>query len=184
MSVFPLPSDGSPDGSPAHASAYITGLLELLGPRDPRDVLRSTVSVLSGRISSMPQDALRVPEAAGKWSIIEVVQHLADSELVAGWRYRMAVAHDRPAITSFDQDLWATRLGYDAADRDEALLQFAVLRRANVRLLDGLSPAALARVGVHVERGEESVAHMMKLYAGHDLLHLRQIERIAKALSA
>lgn len=178
MSVFTNPSDGSP----AHASAYTAALLDLLGARDPRDVLRSTVSVLSGRIASIPHEALRVPEAPGKWSIIEVVQHLADSELVAGWRYRMAIAHDRPAITGFDQDLWATRLGYDAADRDEALLQFAVLRRANVRLLDNLPPAALDRVGVHAERGEESVAHMMKLYAGHDLLHMRQIERIAKVV--
>lgn len=178
MSVFTNPSDGTP----AHASAYTTALIDLLGARDARDVLRSTVSVLSGRIASIPHEALRVPEAPGKWSIIEVVQHLADSELVAGWRYRMAIAHERPVITGFDQDLWATRLGYDAADRDEALLQFAVLRRANVRLLDSLRPDAFARVAVHAERGEESVAHMMKLYAGHDLLHLRQIERIAKAV--
>lgn len=178
MSVFTNPSDGSP----AHASAYTAALLDLLGTRDARDVLRSTVSVLSGRIAAIPHEALRVPEAPGKWSIIEVVQHLADSELVAGWRYRMAIAHDRPAITGFDQDLWATRLGYDAADRDEALLQFAVLRRANVRLLDSLPPDAFARVAVHAERGEESVAHMMKLYAGHDLLHLRQIERIAQVV--
>ncbi len=176
MSVFTNPSDGSP----AHASAYTSALLDLLGTRDARDVLRSTVSVLSGRIASIPDDALRVPEAAGKWSIIEVVQHLADSEFVAGWRFRMVIAHDRPAITGYDQDLWADRLGYDAADRDEALLQFAVLRRANLRLTDSLPPGALDRVGVHAERGEESVAHMMKLYAGHDLLHLRQIDRIAK----
>lgn len=180
MSVFTNPSNGTQ----AHASAYTAALLELLGTREPRDVLRSTVSVMSGRIAAIPAEALRVPEAPGKWSIVEVVQHLADSELVAGWRYRMVIAHDRPAISGFDQDLWASRLGYDGAAIDEALLQMAVLRRVNLALLDGLPPAALQRVGVHAERGEESIAHMMKLYAGHDLLHLAQIDRIAKVVTA
>ena len=180
MSVFTNPSNRSR----ADAAAYVAAVLDLLGSRDPRDVLRSTVSVLSGRIATIPAEALRVPEAPGKWSIVEVLQHLADSELVAGWRFRMVIAQDRPAITGFDQDPWASRLGYDGAAVDEALLQFAVLRRVNLALLDGLPPAALQRVGVHAERGEESVAHMMKLYAGHDLLHLAQIDRIAKAVLA
>ena len=180
MSVFTNPATASPD----QTSAYTAALLELLGTRDPRDVLRSTVSVLSGRIATIPADALRVPEAPGKWSIVEVVQHLADSELVAGWRYRMVIAHDRPAITGFDQDLWVSRLGYDGVAVDEAMLQMAVLRRVNLALLDGLPPKALQRVGVHAERGEESIAHMMKLYAGHDLRHLAQIDRIAKIVTA
>jgi hypothetical protein len=95
----------------------------------------------------------------------------------------MVIAHDRPAITGFDQDLWASRLGYDGVAVDEALLQLAVLRRVNLALLDRLPPAALQRAGVHAERGEESIAHMMKLYAGHDLLHLAQIDRIAKVVT-
>lgn len=179
MSVFTNPADGSL----ANASAYTKALLDLLGSRDPRDVLRSTASVLSGRLATIPADAVRVPEAPGKWSIVEVVQHLADSELIGGWRFRMIIAHDRPAITGYDQDLWSSRLRYDAVPLDEALLQFAVLRRVNLRLLDGLSAAELERVGVHAERGDESVAHLIKMYAGHDLLHLQQIDRIATAVS-
>jgi hypothetical protein len=58
-----------------------------------------------------------------------------------------------------------------------------VLRRANLRLVDGASPAELQRVGVHVERGEESLERLSRLYAGHDLLHLRQIDRIRRALA-
>lgn len=179
MSVFTNPADGSL----AHASAYTAALLDLLGPRDPRDVLRSTPSVLSDRVAGIPAGALRVPEAPGKWSIAEVVQHLADSEIVASWRYRMVIAHDRPAIQGFDQDLWSSRLDYANVGLDEALLQMAVLRRVNLALLDRLPPAVLRRAGVHAERGDESVEHMMKLYAGHDLMHLAQIDRIAKAVA-
>jgi len=108
----------------------------------------------------------------------EVVQHLADSELVFSFRLRMVLAHDRPQLMGYDQDLWASRLRYSESDWKEALALFAVVRRANVRLVERASRADLQRVSVHVERGEESVEHMIKLYAGHDLLHIRQLERI------
>jgi hypothetical protein len=106
----------------------------------------------------------------------------ADSDLVGGFRLRMVLAHDRPAIAGYDQDLWASRLGYRDVDAHDALEQFAALRAANLRLWERLTPADLARVGMHAERGEESLEHMRRLYAAHDLLHLRQLERIREAL--
>jgi hypothetical protein len=120
-----------------------------------------------------------VPESDGKWTIVQVLQHLADSDLVWGWRLRLILAHDRPAITGYDQGLWAERLHYAAADARQALETFGVLRAANLRLLDRSTPADMARVGVHSERGEESVGCLCRLYAGHDLLHVNQIARIA-----
>jgi uncharacterized damage-inducible protein DinB len=114
----------------------------------------------------------------GKWSIRQVLRHLADSELVWGYRLRLVLSQDRPPLTGFDQDRWAERLHYDEADVATALEEFALLRRGNLKLLDRATPDDLERVGVHTERGEESVEHMIRLYAGHDLLHLRQIERI------
>jgi hypothetical protein len=121
-------------------------------------------------------------QAPGKWSIRDVVQHLADSELVGGFRLRMVLAHDRPPLMGYDQDLWASRLRYHDVDVRDALEQFTALRRANVRLWQHLSPTDLIRVGIHGERGEESLEHMRRLYAGHDLLHLRQLERIRASL--
>lgn len=94
----------------------------------------------------------------------------------------MVLAHDRPPLTGYDQDRWAERLRYDQADARQALQEFALLRAANLRLLAGASVADRRRVGVHSERGEESVEQMIRLYAGHDLLHLRQLERIRLAM--
>ena len=91
---------------------------------------------------------------------------------------RMVLAHDRPQITGYDQDAWADRLKYGEANAQESIAEFAVLRAGNLRLLRQATPEDMQRYGVHAERGEESVAHMMKLYAGHDLLHVNQIERI------
>jgi hypothetical protein len=94
----------------------------------------------------------------------------------------MALAHDRPPLTGYDQDAWAERLGYDESDPAESLEEFRVVRRGNLRLIDRASPDDRLRVAVHAERGDESVEHMLKLYAGHDTLHLRQIERIRTAI--
>ncbi len=160
------------------AQGYTRAVLALLGKQDPLAVLRATTDRLRQAVAGHSRDELRRPERPGKWSAVDVVQHLADSELVWAYRIRLIVADDRPVITGYDQDRWATALAYRTVEVADALEQFDVLRRANLRLLAGLPPAALARVGLHSERGEERLDHMTKLYAGHDLVHLRQLARI------
>jgi uncharacterized damage-inducible protein DinB len=174
MSIF----TNSAARSIEEASAYTQAILALLDDRDPLEVLPKTPAAIRTLVANASTDELRTPEAEGKWSIGMVAQHLADSELVWGWRLRMVLAQDRPAITGYDQDAWAARLRYTEVAIDDALGDFERQRVGNLRLLSRMPEADRTRVGVHAERGEESVAHMMRLYAGHDLLHLRQIERI------
>jgi len=179
MSVF----TNSASRSIEQARDYTSAILDLLGSRDPMDVLPRTADGIRTAIAGLSEAQLSQPESSGKWSVQQVVQHLADSDLVWGYRVRMVLAQDRPPLTGYDQDLWAERLHYDRADPSDALELFAVLRRANLRLMDGASAVDLKRVGVHAERGEESLEHLCRLYAGHDLLHLRQIERVRDAVA-
>lgn len=180
MSVFTNPASSSAE----QAEAYIRAILDLLGERDPLAVLRGTASALRERVRGLSDDELSVPEAPGKWSVRHVVRHLADSELVWAWRLRQILAADRPALGGYDQDAWAERLGYADADVAGSLDEFEAVRGGNLRLLEAASPEDLERVGVHVERGDESLRHQMRLYAGHDLLHIRQIDRIRAAVGA
>ena len=180
MSVFTNNSSSTPE----EIAQYVAALLGLLGDRDPRDVLAQTEAALQARISSVSPDLLKQREAPGKWSAAHVLQHLADSDLVFGFRLRMILAHDRPGIPGYDQDAFADRLYYDDADPAQSLADFGAVRSANLRLLARLSPEDMKRVGVHAERGEESVAHLIKLYAGHDLLHLRQLDRVLGTVAA
>lgn len=180
MSVFTNPASRSIDD----AHAYTAAILNLLGDQDPMSVLPDTPSAIHRALVGMTAAQVAQPETPGKWSIRQVVQHLADSELVWGYRLRMVLAQERPPLTGFDQDQWAARLHYDEADVTTALDEFGVLRRANLRLLARTTPDEIMRVGIHAERGEESVGHMVRMYAGHDLLHLAQLARIRRALTA
>jgi len=180
MSVFTNRASRSAD----QARDYTAAILSLVGGREPMDVLRQTPDAVRSKVAGLSDSQLSAPEASGKWSMRQVVRHLADSDLVWGYRMRMVLAHDRPTITGYDQDLWADRLRYDRADLEQALQELAVLRRSNLSLLAGASAADRQRVGVHAERGEESVDHMIRMYAGHDLLHLQQLDRIRAAVAA
>ena len=179
MSVF----SNTAENSPEERAKYAGAVLELVGGRGPFDVLGDTPKALTRAVAGLTATQLRTAEAPGKWSIAQVLRHLADSEVVWGWRMRLILAQDRPPITGYDQDLWADRLHYADADSAESLETFAVLRRDNLRLLERATPEDLTRVGVHAERGEESAGYLRGLYAGHDLLHLNQIERIKKTIA-
>jgi len=180
MSVF---TNSSASQSVEQARAYTAAILDLLGDRPPLDVLRATPGAVRAAVAGLSEAQLSAREAPGKWSTRHVVRHLADSEIVWGWRLRLVLAQDRPPLTGYDQDLWADHLQYADASVPDALEELAAVRRTHLRLLEPLSPADLDRVGVHRERGEESVRHMMRMYAGHDLLHLGQLARIRQAIA-
>jgi hypothetical protein len=166
------------------ATGYVRALLDLLGARDPIQVLGELLPWVAARTRGLDEPALRRPEKPGKWSVIEVIQHLADSDLVAGFRTRMVLSEDRPALQGYDQDRWASEFRYRDVSLAQALDQLRGLRTANLSLWTNLSPAQLERVGLHSERGPESARHILRLMAGHDLVHRRQIDRILTATGA
>jgi len=164
--------------APGEAKAYAAAVVGLLGDRDPIDVLRHTADALDASLRGLSVEEILRPEAPGKWSVRHVLRHLADSEIVWAWRIRLVLAQDRPSLTGYDQDAWADRLGYEGAEPVVALREFRTVRDGNLRLLDRATSADLKRVAVHAERGEQTLELMIKLHAGHDLLHLNQIKRI------
>jgi uncharacterized damage-inducible protein DinB len=179
MSVFTNPANGTAE----EAAQYGVAVVALVGDRDPVLVLRETPDRLAALIKSLTVQAAATPEAPQKWSIAAVLQHLADAEVVWAYRLRMVLAQDRPRIIGYDQDRLAARLHYQESDMREARRDFEAFRRANLRVLAGLSADDWHRVGVHATRGEQTLRVMTQWWAGHDLLHLRQIERIRRSIA-
>jgi DinB family protein len=173
-----------PETDPNPFAAYVASLLDALGSQDPLEVLADTPDELRDAVAGLPEALEAIPERPGKWSVRQVVQHLTDSELVGGFRFRMVMAHDAPELPGYDQDLWADRLRYQETDLMLALDEFEMLRRSNLRLLRRATEADWGRVMRHAERGDEPLEKMVRLYAGHDLVHLRQIARIRHAIGA
>jgi hypothetical protein len=121
--------------------------------------------------------ALRVRPEPREWSVLECLAHLADSELISGARLRWIAAEDEPDIVGYDQDLWVDGLRQVDEDPESLLGAFSALRRWNLDLWARLPEADRVRVGVHRERGPESLDLTFRLMAGHDLVHLEQARR-------
>lgn len=153
-----------------------------LGDDDPFLAMFEAPQALRKLLKGLTEKQLSRRPAPGKWSIKEIVAHLADGEVILGSRYRLVAAHDRPAIAAYDQDLFVELLGADAASAEELVADFEMARAVNLGLLVRLPDEAFARVGIHSERGEESLGTMVALYAGHDRIHLDQIETIRTGL--
>jgi hypothetical protein len=180
MSDLSNPVTGAPD----QAKAYVAALMQALGSSDPLAVLRETPSRLARAVAGLSPEQEALPERAGKWSVRHVAQHLADSELVAAFRIRMVLAHESPALPGYDQDAWAERLRYEEAAATMSAGDFRAYREANLRLYERATPEELKRVMRHPERGEESLGLIIRMYAGHDLVHLKQIARVRAAIGA
>jgi tRNA-binding protein len=156
---------------------YVARLLGLLGERDPLDVLQTTAMRLADLLTQADPAEIRRPRESG-WNAAQIVAHLADSEVVAAYRMRTILATPGTPIVPFDQNVWADRLEYMAVDPWDALETFAALRRDLLRLLRRVGRERWNEFGMHAERGRESIDHLTRLYAGHDLNHLAQVERL------
>ncbi|MBC8145086.1 MAG: DinB family protein [bacterium] len=164
--------------SKGNAPAYVDALVALLGDRDPWDVQQSLLPRLRELIAGLDDQQLHHPEHPGKWSIAAVIQHLADTEMVYGYRIRLILGASQPIIQGYDQDEWARALSYDETPIVDAIAELEVFRNANLRMLRRLDAEQWDRYGIHSERGDESVRKIFALVAGHDLVHLAQIARI------
>jgi hypothetical protein len=164
------------------AQAYQRMLLEALGADDPAEVQDGAAANIRTLIAEAGAH-LRVRPAPREWSALLCLAHVADAEVVMAARYRFVLAHDRPDLVGYDQDLWVDELHRDDDDPEALLRIFEPLRASNVKLWRGSSEADRARVGVHRERGEESFDLMFRMLAGHDRVHLAQARRALAASS-
>ena len=114
-------------------------------------ILAETPGLVAGEVERLGAERALLAPAAGKWSAAEIICHLADCELVFGFRLRQTLAEDGPVIQPFDQDKWAAP--YKGVPAAEALQVFTALRAWNLRLIGGALPAAAGRTMTHPERG-------------------------------
>jgi hypothetical protein len=155
----------------------------LLSYGEGKDALRlqqAAPKKLASLLKGKNRKQLSRRPAPDKWSVGEIIAHLADAELAIAWRLRQVLSNNAIPVQAYDQDLWAKTFDYARRDPRVSLATFRTLREANLALLKSVPRKLWDNYGVHQERGNESVSHVVRMVAGHDLNHLRQVERIVK----
>jgi hypothetical protein len=152
-----------------------------LDGRPLNEILAATPAEIAEHLKAIGKDEHRKP-APGKWSAAEIVCHLADCEIVFGFRLRQTLAEDGPTIQPFDQDDWAKI--YQGVPAGLALESFSALRRWNLRMIHDALPGAAQRKMTHPERGTMTFQTVVETMAGHDLNHLEQLRKLAGAAAS
>jgi len=117
----------------------------------------------------------------GKWSVRQIVCHVADAEAVAGMRLRQIIAEENPTMVAWDQEAWASRLDYDKRKMSQVLEIFRVLRASNYELVKDLPAAVFERTGTHSVRGPMSLLQLVTLMAEHAEAHATQVRGVRAA---
>ena len=163
---------------------YITRTLGYLEGREPIEILSATPRQLAALIKGARKARLAKRPAPGKWSVAEILGHMADTEVVVGFRIRLILGANGTPIPGFDQDAWAKFSNYARQDPALSLEAFRVNRERTVRLLTPLPPRMWVFYGMHSERGKETVKRVTEMLAGHDINHLTQIRRMLQGQRA
>lgn len=157
---------------------YTQRIVAHMDGKQPLAVQASTPKKLARLIQGVSTAKLRKRPSADKWSVAEILAHLADAEIVGGFRMRLILGAPGVPVVAFDQDSWVTSGHYAKRDPRKSLEQFRAVREANLALLKSLTPDQWKHYGMHSERGQESIEHIVRMFAGHDLNHAQQIEAI------
>ena len=162
----------------ADTAEYLERIRRQASDRDPIAMQRETAQVLDDLISGVPESRITARPQPDKWSVGEILAHLAEDELATAWRYRQMVEHDGIELPGFDQDLWARLGDYGSRPPQESLELFRLLRAANVQFLEQLEPGQWECWGMHAERGRITVRNLAVHMTGHDANHIEQIRRL------
>jgi hypothetical protein len=134
-----------------------------------------------------PDELLRHPPEnagpeVGKWSIHQVIVHLADAEFALADRVKRIIAEDDPVLLAWDENRFAARLAYDKQSAPDAATLIALTRKQLARVLRTLPAEAFDRTGRHSERGAQSAADVLNMAVSHMERHLQFVRAKRKLL--
>ena len=162
------------------AQEYTNRLLSYSQGKDPLRLQQAAPQKVAALIKGKNKKQLTRKPAPDKWSVAEILAHLADAEIAISWRIRQILSTNAIPIQAYDQDCWAQTFNYARRDPKLSLASFRSQREANIAVLKSVPRKLWENYGVHEERGHETITHLVKMVAGHDLNHLQQMEKILK----
>ena len=120
------------------APQYIQRILGYIEGKDAIKAQRATAAKLKKLVHGLTPKQLKWKPESSRWSIAEIVAHLADAEIVASWRMRSILGANGTTIQAFDHDVWASVFAYGKRDPKLSIETFRVLRENNLAMLKAL----------------------------------------------
>jgi uncharacterized damage-inducible protein DinB len=157
---------------------YLSRIRDYAQGKDPVELQAQTPELIAELLAKATHEQMTTRPSKDKWSIGEILAHLAEDELATAWRYRQMVEHSGLRLMGFDQDLWAQLGDYRSRVPHESLTLFRLLRSANLQFLKQITPEQWECCGIHVERGRITIKDLAVHMAGHDANHIKQIRTI------
>jgi uncharacterized damage-inducible protein DinB len=142
----------------------------------------SSLPRLRKAVADLGPEQLKARPVPGRWSTLEVVCHLVDSEQAWCHRMKRVIAEERPLLIGYDETRFTATLPYHEADLEEELALLERMRKQMAHILRGLPDSAWSRTGVHNERGLITLEEMLRAEAEHVPHHLAHISEKRKAL--
>jgi hypothetical protein len=137
---------------------------------------------LRRQVAGLSDTAIRFRPAEGEWSVIEVVGHLIDIDVLQRGRIGKMIATDNPPLQPFDMNESVRQRDYQGKQLNALLFSFAEHRAELAEQLRVLRPDAFARAGIHSTRGSVSIADTVATLARHDITHTEQIANNLEAV--
>lgn len=142
---------------------------------------------LSAALAAVPREAWKFRPAPGEWSIVEVLGHLVESELMGVTRLNKLIAEPGSTLMPYDESKWAQALHYQDQNAEDALQIFKLMRHRTYQTLKSLPERMFANAVVHPENPHPEFGEVydidkwLNIYAWHVGDHLEQIENNHKA---
>ncbi len=170
---------------PSPSARVAAPYLDALAGKDPLKSMAKTARRLERLLQRFKATKSKWDQRPSpqKWSIKQVLNHLADHEVIQGARWRMVAAMEKPPIASYDQNAFTAAQDLKRASAKDLVRAFRQAREANLAFLARLGPKVWEKSGMHAERGEETMADMTWRAAGHDRIHEAQLARTLEELA-
>jgi uncharacterized damage-inducible protein DinB len=136
--------------------------------------LRDNLERTKAFVRSLPEGLLTRRYAEGKWTIKEILSHVADDERIYAYRALRFARNDKTELPGFEQDYYALYSGANERGLEDILDELTAVRQATVALFEGLDDAALLRAGV-ADGKVMSVRAAAYHIAGHEMRHVNII---------
>ena len=156
---------------PDEFAAYYQKYVQRVPDGDVVELLARQIEDTAALLAAVKEPDAGFRYAPGKWSIREVVGHLADSERVFAYRALRFARGDEMALASFEQDAWMPVAGFDHRSLADLIAEYRDVRRSTLALVRSLDAAAFARAGT-ASGNRVTVCALVYIIAGHERHHV------------